>query len=598
MKTRDSKNALLDLGSILVIVMVVLARGWNAFIPGMSFSAPSGDGLSTMAWMNEIIQTYKEFGFTQLMTPLDLIVPTGSGGGLTTPNTFYHFWKLLFVGLDPFLSLDNLYDVILLVGIGLTGIATYVLGLSFQMNRLAALITALFAISLENIDHRLVGHMFLAFWLGPLLMLYLVKRYVESPKYLTALLLALSVVVSFILCEYYTYFGGIFACVFGVALLYGQWNTAKNTPKLLEDWNSRFKIKTVLPQILLSFLLLLGLMVVLFPSLIHPYDKSITFKTRGLFEFNLYSLRNPASLFAPGLEFLKDFIPYRRLGVKGEMTFRLGIFFWAGLVYLVRRSWPSLSEKEKRFIKALSIAGTVNLLFAFTPGSFPWFSQITYHVFPMFRVGVRSVLFTDIAAIFILGIALNSILKLSRGKGLVLPFILTFFAFWDVQSPQRGLLGAYKTYSLPPSYPVLQALKEAPEGWVLEIPMWSNKDIFEWDSDQNYRRIQHGKKLVNFVRGHQDTPYTIKINALTQIVNQLDSGLMDFATKIGIHYFLVESYMDTEALDPYLETGELQKIQEDERFTLYQLKSTNVFSKENYKAYLDTLEADQPAKKL
>ena len=311
MKKLDSKSTLLNLGCILVIAMVVLARGWHAFIPGMSFSAPSGDGLSTMAWMNEIIQTYKEFGLPQLMTPLDLIVPTGSGGGLTTPNTFYHFWKLLFVGLDPFLSLDNIYDVILLVGIGLTGIATYILGLSFSMNRLAALITALFAISLENIDHRLVGHMFLAFWLGPLVMLYLVKRYIENPKYLTAFLLAFSVVGSFILCEYYTYFGGIFVCVFGVSLLYGQWKTAKNTPKLLEEWKSRFQVKTVLPQILLSFLLLLGLMLVLFPSLVHPYDQSITFKTRGLFEFNLYSLRNPASLFAPGLEFLRDFIPYR-----------------------------------------------------------------------------------------------------------------------------------------------------------------------------------------------------------------------------------------------------------------------------------------------
>lgn len=595
MKTLVSKSSLLNLVCVLIIILIVLARGFSVFSPGVSFSAPSGDGLSTMAWMNEIIQTYKEFGLAYVMTPIDLIVPTGSGGGLTTPNTYYHFWKILFIVLDNFLSLDNIYDLILLVGISLTGIAIFVLGLSFQMGRLAALITALFAISIENIDHRLVGHLFLSFWFGPILMLFLVKRYLERPRYLTACLLAISVIVSFIQCEYYTYFGGIFACTFGLSLFYGYWKTAKSTPELLEEFKSRFRMKTVLPQILLGVFLLVSLMMVLFPSLIQPYDKNITFKTRGLFEFNLYSLRNPAALFAPGLEFLKDFIPYRRLGVKGEMTFRLGIFFWAGLVYLIKQSWRSLSDKEKAFIKALTIAGTVCLLFAFTPGSFPWFSQITLHLFPMFRVGVRSVLFTDMAAILILGICLNSVLKNFKGKKLVGALLLTFFAFWDVQSPERGLLGAYKTYALPRAYPVLDALREAPQGWVLEIPMWSNKDLFELDSDQNYRRIQHGKKLVNIVRGHQNSPYTIKINALTQVVNQLDSGLMDFADTIGINYFLVESYMATEGLEPYLASGKLKLIKQDERFVLYKIQSPKSFSKENYMTYLDNLDADEPA---
>ena len=480
MKTLFSKSTLLNLIPILVILLIVLARGLNAFSPGMSFSAEAGDGLSTMAWMNEIIQTYKEFGFSHLMTPIDLIVPTGSGGGLTTPNTFYHFWKLLFIALDNFLSLDNIYDVILLVGIALTGIATYALSLSFQMNRLAAFITALFAISLENIDHRLVGHMFLSFWLGPLLMLFFVKHYIERPKYLTAILLAVSVVVSFIQCEYYTYFGGIFACVFGLTLLYGQWKDAKKDSDSLDKFKVKFRFKTVFPQFLLSFLVLISLMFILFPSLIHPYDKTITFKTRGLSEFNLYSLRNPASLFAPGLEFLKDVIPYNRLGVKGEMTFRLGIFFWAGLIYLLRRSWATLTNREKITIKALSIAGLVNLLFAFTPGSFPWLSQITLHAFPMFRVGVRSVLFTDLAAIFILGITLSVIFRDGFNKRQWFAVLIAFFAFWDVQFPERGLFGAYRTYPLPPTYPTLETLAAAPPGWVLEIPMWSNQDIFEF----------------------------------------------------------------------------------------------------------------------
>jgi hypothetical protein len=593
MKTIFSKNTLLNLTPILVILLIVLARGLNAFSPGMSFSAQSGDGLSTMAWMNEIIQTYKEFGFSHLMTPIDLIVPTGSGGGLTTPNTFYHFWKFLFIGLADFLTLDNIYDVILLVGIGLTGIATYVLSLSFQMSRSAALITALFALSIENIDRRLLGHMFLASWLGPLMMLLLVKRYVERPRYLTALSLAPAVVFSFILCEYYTYFGGIFACVFGLAILYGQWLEAQKSDEALKEFKSSFHFKVILPQIGLSILVLALLMILLFPSLVHPYDKNITFKARGLSEFNLFSLRNPASLFAPGLEFLKDVIPYKRLGVKGEMTFRLGIFFWAGLIYLLKSSWASHTNAEKTAIKALSISGLVNLLFAFTPGSFPWLSQITLHFFPMFRVGVRSVLFTDLAAIFILGITLTGMFREGFNKKLWVPILVTFIAFWDVQFPERGLFGAYKTHPLPPTYPTLETLAAAPPGWVLEIPMWSNQDIFEFDSDQNYRRIQHHKKLVNIVRGHHNSPYTVKINALTQIINQLDSEMMSFARQTGVLYFLVASYMDTEGLNPYIESGEIELMKEDEKFYLYLMKSPKEFSKSSYMSYLDSLESDK-----
>lgn len=584
----------LNLSAIIVLFLVVMARGFPAFSPGLTFSEPSGDGLSTMAWMNEIIQTYKNFGLTQVMTPIDLIVPTGSGGGLTTPNTFYHFWKLLFIGIAPFLSLENIYDLILLSGIFLTGVLTYFLSLSFKMNRPAAFITALFAISFENIDRRLLGHMFLAFWAGPLLMIYLVKCYVERPRYLTSALLSFSVVISFIQNEYYTYFGGIFACTLGLSLLYGNWFDAKLSAQSLFEFRSKINIKRIAPQILLGFLCLVTLMILFFPSLLHPFDKDVTFKSRGLPEFNLYSLRNPASLFAPGIELLREWIPYRRLGVKGEMTFRLGIFFWGGLAYLLKSSWPSLDRHEKKSVKALGVAGMICLLFAFTPGSFPWFSKFTYHYFPMFRVGVRSILFTNMAAILVFGIVINriSILRATK-KNFIAPILIVFLAYWDVQFPDRGLFGTYKTYPLPQTYPTVETLKSLKPGWVLEIPMWSNNDVFEFDSEQNYRRIQHEKFLVNIVRGHQNSPYTIKINALAKLVNDLDSPLMDFAKKIGVNYFLVENYMYTNELRPFLASGELIIIQEDQRFTLYQLKNPNSFSRKNYMNYLDTLPADQ-----
>ena len=214
----------------------------------------------------------------------------------------------------------------------------------------------------------------------------------------------------------------------------------------------------------------------------------------------------------------------------------------------------------------------------------------------MFRVGVRSILFTNMAAILVFGIVINSTLSQSLKRNLIVPFIITFLAFWDVQNPNRGLLGTYQTYSLPPTYPSLETLKASKPGWVLEIPMWNNKDVFEFDSDQNYRRIQHGKFLVNIVRSHQNSPYTIKINALTEVVNSLDSPLMDFAQKVGVNYLLVESYMDTNGLLPYIESGELALIQKDERFMLYRLNGDKAFSNESYMTYLDTLEADQPLK--
>lgn len=592
MKLFKQNSWAMNVPPLLALFLVVLARGYPALTPGFTFSAPSGDGLSTMAWMNEIIQTYKNFGLAQLMTPIDLIVPTGSGGGLTTPNTFYHFWKLLFIGLEPFLSLDNIYDLILLTGIFLTGLMAYFLALSFNMNRPAAFLTALFTISLENIDRRLGGHMFLAFWFAPLLMIYLVKSYVEKPKYLTSCFLSLAVVFSFLQCEYYTYFGGIFACTLGLSLVYGHWAESKQSISSLNNFKDQFHLKKIAPQILLGLVCLVTLMLLLFPSLIQPYDKNITFKSRGLFEFNLYSLRNPASLFAPGIEVLRDWIPYHSLGVKGEMTFRLGIFFWGGLAYLLKSSWSSLTSLEKRSIKALAVAGLVCLLFAFTPGSFPWLSKLTFHLFPMFRVGVRSVLFTDMAAILVFGIVIHSVFRQSLKKSLIIPILLTFLAFWDVQHPDRGLFGTYQTYPLPQTYPTLETLKASKPGWVLEIPMWNNKDVFEFDSDQNYRRIQHDKFLVNIVRSHQNSPYTIKIGALTEIVNGLDSPLMEFAQTVGVQYLLVESYMDADGLLPFLESGELTLLQKDERFVLYGLNHPNSFSKENYMVYLDTLETD------
>jgi len=595
MKLLNPKQNTFNIIAVLLLFLIVFVRGLPGFIPGMSFSEPEGDGLSTMAWMNEIIQTYLEFGFTKVMTPIDLIVPTGSGGELTTPNTFYHFWKLIFIGLAPYLTLDDIYDLIPLVGIFLTGLVTYFLGLSFKMSRIAAFVVALFSISVENIDHRISYHIFLASWLGPLTMIWLVKKWVENPQYLSAILLAISVIFSFLMSEYYTYFGGIFAGVFGFALIYAQWKKANSNPKLLKEFKSKFHLKTVFPQILLSTIVLIFLMIILYPSLIEPYDTSITFKERGIAEFSLYSLRNPASIFAPGLEFLKDFVPYYRLGVKGEMTFRMGIFFWAGFFYLFTRARTSLTSAERTYIKALAISGLVSFLFTFTPNSFPWFSKITLYLFPMFRVGVRSLLFTNIAAILILGIALTAIFRSHRGKALWVSMLVTFFAFWDVQYPERGLFGAYKTYALPPSYPTLQALKSAPPGWVLEIPMWSNKDVFEFDSDQNYRRIQHGKKLINIVRGHQNSPYTIKINALTKVVNELDSELINLSRQIGVQYLLVASYMDTQDLGPYLQSGELELMTQDDKFALYQFKSHMTFSKTKYMTYLDSLPSDTTA---
>jgi hypothetical protein len=592
MKLLSLKQNTFNFFAILILFLIVLARGLPAFTPGMTFSMPAGDGISTMAWMNEIIQTYLEFGFTKVMTPIDLIVPTGSGGELTTPNTFYHFWKLIFIGLAPYLTLDDIYDLIPLIGIFITGLVTYLLSLSFKISRIAALVVALFAISFENIDRRLIGHMFLSFWLGPLLMLWLVKNWVKKPRYFIALLLAGSIVLSFVQCEYYTYFGGIFACAFGLTHLFNQWTFAKQNQKLLHEFKSKFQLKSVLPQVSLSLVVLIGLMFLLFPSLIQPYDQEITYKVRGISEFNLYSLRNPAALFAPGVEFLKDFVPYHRLGVKGEMTFRMGIFFWVGLIYLLKTAWSSFTNMEMTSIKALAIAGLVSLLFTFTPNSFPWFSKITLNLFPMFRVGVRSLLFTNMAAILVLGVALTAIFRSHKGKTLWISILVTFFAFWDVQYPERGLFGAYKIYPLPPSHLTLQTLKAAPPGWVLEIPMWSNKDVFEFDSDQNYRRIQHGKKLINIVRGHQNSPYTIKINALTKVVNGLDSELINFSRQVGVQYLLVASYMDTQDLSPYLQSGELQLMTQDDKFMLYQLNSPMTFSKENFITYLNSLAAD------
>jgi hypothetical protein len=50
--------------------------------------------------------------------------------------------------------------------------------------------------------------------------------------------------------------------------------------------------------------------------------------------------------------------------------------------------------------------------------------------------------------------------------------------------------------------------------------------------------------------------------------------------------------MDTQDLSPYLQSGELELMTQDDKFALYQLTSQRTFSKENFTTYLNSLTSD------
>ena len=294
-----------------------LIRSQNAFENKYNTLAFSGDGQGTIASFADYNKGLSaEGGLWKLFG--DRWYP-GLGGGYAEPGSVSFFWKivaLIFSQLEP----DDLYDACVVLLYILNGVAAYLLARHIRLNHYFSLLSAVFIVSLENFDSRIIGHLTLAAYFGFLIAIILLLEATRDPHSLKkTILLGFLIAFAFTINEYY----GLFLLEISVIFFF------------IMVWRKTNLLITMKNGIMCSLFFIFSLSVfypfTLLGPIISKFDKTVSYPTRIMHEsdYLLYSLHNPLELFTSNFDFftsINHWIEKTNHFAEngGEFTYRIG----------------------------------------------------------------------------------------------------------------------------------------------------------------------------------------------------------------------------------------------------------------------------------
>jgi hypothetical protein len=520
-----------------MLMAVVLYRMAPALLAsGVTVSAPNGDGLGGMSWNYCMGLFIREFGWSAYLQD-DIFNNPYFGGGLNPKAVYFQPWKIVYGFLSQHLGIDQVWDFVLFVGIALTALASYWVAILLKIRPFFAFLGTILLISMENIDARITGHNTLAFWFAPMLQWGCMILWCRSFSWYAVIALSLISVVSLASNEYLAWYGGLFVAAYGLVQLYGKLRAGK------------IPVARLVFQAVTALVVTGGLVRGIFPSMFGGLYQVVA-KKPSPSDYNLFALRTPGSILVPNVLVEFNWLDRRWHGVKGEMTFRLGLVFWGSFAYVVaryRKLSKTVTMPNRMTVQSLVIAGVFLLACALPLSSFPWVSLFFAKALPMFRSILRAMLFFNVAMVFLFVIMLQALFDHCQSKGETRKF-LTILAcgipiiLFDM-GPFRRNFGPYPTYSLPVAEASELALAKEESGLVLELPIEDRANDKGRDPFMMHRFTLHHKPILNWLVSSIPGPYEHAYEYLRQQTRLDPARLVGEARRLGARYLLVENQL-------------------------------------------------------
>ncbi len=531
----------------------VLYKFWPALtIPNYSVSAPSGDGLGTMAWISSIHEFADKMGWPPLLSSkyFDNIF---FGGGNNGGAWFFLPWRIIYGGLSVFLLPNQVYDLVAAIGIFLTATCSFWLLRILKVDHFCAFLASLIIISLENTAIRLTGHLTLSFFFGQILVIVGLLQWFGNFRFRWGLFIVFASIISLSANEYYAFYGGIFAFVFSAMYL-----VLTKKIHLIFSHQNIFKI-----IVLLS--LLFSMVYFLMPGMFGGGAQVVSNRVQ-IFEYNNFSLVDPFQIISSS--WIEKYITFPKpelLTNTPEFTFRIGFLVFSMFVSasIFDRFHKKSVVRSPVFI-ALFVASVFSLLICLPTNYFPFISKKLISIFPMFRVISRSALFFDLGIILMLFILIQNIL-IFRFKNLAL-VLITYLILIDL-SPNRDVFSPYGIFELPSPTPSLAKLANEPDGLLAELPLIKKEMAPEVESEIAYRRLFHKKPLLNIIRSMIPSKFQPEHERLADLQLTSPDFLIRELRDRHVRYLLINESLKKY----YIGNSQLVLLAEDPYFSAYKI---------------------------
>ncbi len=536
-----------------LLVAITVYRGWPALSKdNMGLSASFGDGLGTMAWIYSIHEYATKMGWWPLLKS-DYFNNIYVGAGQNDGAWIFLPWRIIYGGLGYFFEPNQVYDVIGVGGISLTGLATYWLLRTQNLSRLNSFFCSLVVMSIANNGIRLGGHLTLSFFFAQIFVIDCLLRWLREFRLRWAVLLVVTSALSISMNEYYAFYGGLFTIILGTTYI------------LLTKKMSDFLSARVLGHIFGMCVGLMLLLLLLFNGMFLDSVQVVSNRV-SVIEYNHYSLGDPLKLFYSS--WADKYYSLPKIGTlenSGEMTFRIGFFVIALFIILfVIDMFRKNRIVIKPFFVSLFLASIGSLLIALPTTSDPHLSEKVIKIFPMFRVIVRSVLFFDLGLIIMLYVLIQNICNFRYKNFLVA--LVTIVILYDF-APNSPLFAHFQSYELPKSSAALRKLESEPDGLLAEIPLVKREVPPEVESEIAYRRIFHKKPIFNIVRAMIPSSFQSEHDRIASFQVEKPETLIEELRKKNVRYLLVnKSHREI-----YINRDSLQFLEEDPQFSAFRI---------------------------
>jgi hypothetical protein len=515
-------------------------------------------------------------------------------GGLHAPIVTTTFWRAQYWVLAQFLSIDNVYDFIAWLGFALNGLFSYLLAREIDCSVVTAFLVGLAVVSLEIFDTRVGGHLHLAFFFYQLIACWMAIRAGKQPTTLRMIAAGVGLWFGFLGNEYYGYFSFFFCAILflGYRLL-GARVSVRRLFLLLGAAATAFVALMAIsyPRMMLGRVLeSWGVSTERTPSFAQPDN-----------DFSIYALAHLVTILRPSLPWLgKALGPFPP--DTGEFTFRLGtivpLFACALLVVLIVLSVRCPTPQRKRTLRQCAVwsaAALLLLLFARSPDRTLSLVPLTHRIAPMFRVGVRAILFVDIGALLILGLLFDHFLRTelgwSRGcargsfsSGRIALAAALFAAFSvgleDLRPANASVFSKAPAFAVPHDT-IYDRLAALPDGLVLELPFHVNSsDNPESDYAYLANRMFHHKPILNLMR---DPRVQCQAMRFARDVNHPGADTAALLRRLGVRFVVVHTSGDERYdLTAYTHDVELTQVARSGTVALVEVKNSGVWSADRF----------------
>lgn len=530
-----SQPKILDV--FLVALLFALYTLWKfspAFTDGYTISDSYGDGIGTIGWYSALVdqETIYNYSIKQQKENTDIDV---LGGGLYSPILLNSLNRNIVLVLSEFSKEDNIYDLFGAVGFYCSAVVLFWVLIRLKIPLFISFMMAIAIVNMDNTLLRLTGHLQLSMYFFPVLLTYFTWMAAKENNLKYYLFSSISLVFTFMMNEYYGYFGLYFSfLLFFVGVLYHK---------------TYIHYKSILLNGLLGGVLLTVLMFYFYPTYVGynilnidlANHEVIATSNKHTFEdYKAFSAKDMSYFFHPASVF-ETFFPDFEYTKIPEQTYRIGfvviIFIFSSLLFFcIKRDLAPI----RLFIFSIPL-----MLVTYSLGDYPDSAismvEFSYHISKSFRVGVRAHFYLLLWILFLYCFLSNFLLKHLQKKiwfGVIIVNLFSFLVMIDISD--NNWMKQVKTYKLPinEAYDVLATYKR---GRVIELPIYYEPEFVpEKFYQYKLNRAFHHHVTLNARPATSDIDLFNAYKEFARYFNSCPRINNDLMMQLGVNYIVID----------------------------------------------------------